>query len=128
MARIRPTTDPEPSAPAPAPAPDAENVVAPPPPPPGDAPDASADRSERARRRAAERTERPQGMVPGRERRRTGVERGAMRLVSTGGIVGIATLLGAILVSQDLAGWIVGLAIGLVSVVLAAVLWSSRQL
>ena len=51
-----------------------------------------------------------------------------MRLVSTGGIVGIATLLGAILVSQDLAGWIVGLAIGLVSVVLAAVLWSSRQL
>jgi hypothetical protein len=72
--------------------------------------------------------ERPQGMVPGRERRRTKVERGFMRLVATGGIVGIAVLLGAILVGQDVAGWIVGLVIGLTSVVLAALLWSSRQL
>lgn len=72
--------------------------------------------------------ERPQGMVPGRERRRTGVERGLMRLVATGGIVGIAVALGAILVGQDVAGWIVGLAIGLTSVILAALLWSSRQL
>ena len=52
--------------------------------------------------------ERPQGMVPGRERRRTKVERGFMRLVATGGIV--------------------GLVVGLTSVVLAALLWSSRQL
>lgn len=51
-----------------------------------------------------------------------------MRVVATGGIVGIAVLLGAVLVSQDVAGWIVGLVIGLVSVLLAAVLWSSRQL
>jgi hypothetical protein len=72
--------------------------------------------------------ERPQGMVPGRERRRTKVERGFMRLVATGGIVGIAVLLGAVLVGQDVAGWIVGLVIGVTSVVLAAVLWSSRQL
>ena len=72
--------------------------------------------------------QRPQGMVPGRERRRTKVERGFMRLVATGGIVGIAVLLGAVLVSQDVAGWIVGLVIGLTSVVLAALLWSSRQL
>ena len=72
--------------------------------------------------------ERPQGMVPGRERRRTKVERGFMRLVATGGIVGIAVLLGAVLVSQDVAGWIVGLVIGLTSVILAALLWSSRQL
>jgi hypothetical protein len=42
-------------------------------------------------------------MVPGRDRRRSKVERGAMRLVATGGIVGIA-------------------------VILAALLWSSRQL
>ena len=70
----------------------------------------------------------PQGMVPGRERRRTKVERGFMRLVATGGIVGIAVLLGAVLVGQDVAGWIVGLVIGLTSVVLAALLWSSRQL
>jgi len=39
-----------------------------------------------------------------------------------------ATALGAVLVSNDVAGWIVGLAVGLTSVVLAAVLWSSRQL
>jgi hypothetical protein len=72
--------------------------------------------------------ERPQGMVPGRERRRTKVERGLMRLVATGGIVGIAVALGAILVGQDVAGWIVGLVTGLTSVILAALLWSSRQL
>lgn len=51
-----------------------------------------------------------------------------MRLVATLGIVGIAAALGAILVGQDVAGWIVGLAIGLVTVILAALLWSSRQL
>jgi hypothetical protein len=71
---------------------------------------------------------RPQGMVPGRERRRTGIERGFMRIVATGGIIGIAVVLGAVLVSQDVAGWIVGLVVGLTSVVLAALLWSSRQL
>jgi hypothetical protein len=31
-----------------------------------------------------------------------------MRLVATGGIIGIAVLLGAVLVGQDVAGWIVG--------------------
>ena len=51
-----------------------------------------------------------------------------MRLVATGGIVGIATVLGAVLVGQDVAGWIVGLVVGLTSLVLAALLWSSRQL
>jgi len=67
-------------------------------------------------------------MVPGRDRRRTKLERGSMRLVATGGIIGIAVVLGAVLVGQDGAGWIVGLAVGLTSVVLAALLWSSRQL
>jgi hypothetical protein len=46
-----------------------------------------------------------------------------MRVLATGGIIGLAT----VLVSQS-AGWIVGLAVGLTSVILAAVLWSSRQL
>ena len=55
------------------------------------------------------------------------VERGAMRLVATGGIIGIAVALGAILVGQDVAGWIVGLVIGLTTVILAALLWSSRH-
>ena len=67
-------------------------------------------------------------MVPGRERRRSKVERGFMRIVATGGIIGIATVLGAVLVNQDVAGWIVGLVVGLTSVILAALLWSSRQL
>jgi hypothetical protein len=69
-----------------------------------------------------------QGMLPARRRRRTKLERGSMRVLATGGIVGLATILGAVLVAQDVAGWIVGLAIGLTSVVLAAILWSSRQL
>jgi uncharacterized membrane protein len=73
-------------------------------------------------------SERPQGMVPGRQRRRTKAERGLMRLIATGGIVGFDVLLGAVLVGQDVAGWIVGLVIGLTSVILAALLWSSRQL
>jgi hypothetical protein len=85
-------------------------------------------REARQREREARRGERPQGMVPGRERRRTKVERGTMRLVATGGIVGIAVALGAVLVGQDVAGWIVGLVIGLTSLILAALLWSSRQL
>jgi hypothetical protein len=72
--------------------------------------------------------QRPQGMLPARERRRTSVERGFMRLIATGGIIAIAVALGAILVGQDVAGWIVGLVIGVTSVVLAALLWSSRQL
>jgi hypothetical protein len=67
-------------------------------------------------------------MIPGRERRRLKAESVLMRLVATGGIVAIGVLLGAILVSQDVQGWIVGLVVALVSVVLAAVLWSSRQL
>src|SRR3954447_7916296 len=66
----------------------------------------------------ARREQRPQGMLPGRERRRTAVERGFMRLVATGGIIAVAVALGAILVSQDVAGWIVGLVIGVISVVL----------
>ena len=51
-----------------------------------------------------------------------------MRLIATGGIIGIAAILGAVLVGEDVAGWVVGLAVGLTSVILAALLWSSRQL
>jgi hypothetical protein len=43
-------------------------------------------------------------MVLGRERRRTKLERGSMRLIATGGIIGIVTILGAVLVGQDVAG------------------------
>jgi hypothetical protein len=89
---------------------------------------APSPREARQREREARRIERPQGMVPGRDRRRTKVERGLMRMVATGGIIGIAVVLGAVLVGQDVAGWIVGLVVGLTSVILAALLWSSRQL
>ena len=67
-------------------------------------------------------------MIPGRDRRRFKVESVFMRLVATAGVVGLGVLIGAILVSADVEGWIVGLAVALVSVVLAALLWSSRQL
>jgi hypothetical protein len=89
---------------------------------PGESP-REANRRGRGSQRIA-----PQGMVPGRERRRTKLERGSMRLVATSGIIGIAVALGAVLVGQDVAGWIVGLVIGLTTVILAALLWSSRQL
>jgi hypothetical protein len=91
----------------------------------GGEPDA---REARLRERESRRRQRPQGMVPGRERRRTGIERGAMRAIATGGIVGIGVVLGAVLVGQDVAGWIVGLVVSVVSILLAALLWSSRQL
>lgn len=98
--------------------------------PPADEPDIGAAPNQRSATPLPERDghERPQGMLPGRERRRTVVERGFVRIVATGGVVGIATILGAVLVSQDVAGWIVGLAVGLTAVVLSAVLWSSRQM
>ncbi len=67
-------------------------------------------------------------MLPRRERRRSRVERLFMRLVATGGVIGIGVAVGAILVSDAVRGWIVGLVVATLSVGLAAVLWSSRQL
>jgi hypothetical protein len=67
-------------------------------------------------------------MIPGRIRRRTKFERVSMRMLATGGIVGLDVALGAILGANHVRGWIDGLVIGLTSVLLAAVLWSSRQL
>jgi len=69
-----------------------------------------------------------QGMLPARERRRFSVERGLMRVVATCGIIAIGTALAAILGTQDVAAWIIGLVVSALSVVLAALLWSSRQL
>jgi hypothetical protein len=67
-------------------------------------------------------------MLPGRERRRFGLERLLVRLVATTGIVGIGVALGAILESSNVQGWIIGLVVAGVSVILSAILWSSRQL
>jgi hypothetical protein len=72
--------------------------------------------------------DRTANMLPGRERRTLGLERLVMRLVATCGIVAIGVALGAILASSDVQGWIIGLVVSVVSVVLSAILWSSRQL
>ena len=48
------------------------------------------------------------------------------RFVATGGIIGIGTGLAAILGSQDVEAWIIGLVASALSVVLAAIVWSAR--
>ena len=62
----------------------------------------------------------------GHERR--GLESLLVRIVATCGIIGIAVGLAAILGTKDVAPWIIGLAVSALSVVLAAILWSSRTL
>ncbi|HWE08866.1 MAG TPA: hypothetical protein VG325_05905 [Solirubrobacteraceae bacterium] len=66
-------------------------------------------------------------MLPPRQRRRSRLERLLVRLIATCGIVAIGVAIAAIMVSNKSAGWIVGLVVSIVSVVLAAILWSSRQ-
>lgn len=80
----------------------------------------------RGRRRS--RAEPAQNMLPGRQRRRLGIERMLVRLVATGGVIGIGVALGAILRSSNVEGWIIGMVVAIVSVILSAILWSSRQL
>jgi hypothetical protein len=75
---------------------------------------------------AADTTGEP-GFLPSLPRRRA-AESAFVRVIATAGIIGLGTLLGAILTSQDVAGWIVGLSVALLSVLLAAVLWRSRTL
>ncbi len=67
-------------------------------------------------------------MLPQREHSRSLPERLLVRLVATAGIVGVGVAIAAIMVSSNSQGWIVGLVVSIVSVVLAAVLWSSRVL
>jgi len=51
-----------------------------------------------------------------------------VRLIATAGVVGIGTAVGAILGSSDVAAWIIGLVVSLLSVIFASVLWRSRRL
>jgi uncharacterized RDD family membrane protein YckC len=55
------------------------------------------------------------------------LESALIGIVVSAGIVWIGVALGAVLVSQDVAGWIVGLVIAVVTVVLSSMLWSSRR-
>lgn len=85
-----------------------------------------AEARSRARQEGRRRSDSP-NMLPGR-RGRPLVERLLVRLIATAGIVGIGVAIAAIMVSSNSQGWVVGLVVSIVSVVLAAVLWSSRTL
>jgi cobalamin biosynthesis Mg chelatase CobN len=85
-------------------------------------PSAAATRSAERRNRAAS-----PNMLPSR-RGRGVLERTFVRVIATGGIVGISVAIAAIMSSSNSSGWIIGLVVSLVSVVLAALLWSSRIL
>ena len=51
-----------------------------------------------------------------------------VRVVATAGIVGISVAVAAVLGTQSVAAWVIGLVASALSVVLAAVLWSSSTL
>jgi hypothetical protein len=63
-----------------------------------------------------------------RGHRRRGVESIFIRFVATGGVIGIGVAAAAIMGTQDIAAWVIGLVVSVLSVVLAAILWSSRTL
>lgn len=71
--------------------------------------------------------ERPGVMIPERGRR-PAPEAFLMRIVATAGIIGIGTAIAAIMASEHSQGWLIGIVVATVSVLLAAVLWSSRRL
>jgi hypothetical protein len=68
------------------------------------------------------------GMLPARDGRRSVLERMLVRLIATCGIIGIGVAIAAIMVSSKSQGWVVGLVVSIVSVILAALLWSSDRL
>ncbi len=63
---------------------------------------------------------------PGEHARTRALERFTVRVAMTLGIIGIGTALAAILGTQEVDAWIVGLVVSTVAVVLAAVLWTRR--
>ena len=69
----------------------------------------------------------PSGFLPSSPARRQ-AESVFVRVIATAGVIGVGTALGALLVANDVAGWISGLVVSAVSVLLAAVLWRSRRL
>jgi hypothetical protein len=81
------------------------------------------DADEREARRVA-RLERRQA----EGRQRLPLETPLMRLIATGGIVGLGVAIAAIMGARGAQGWLIGLVVSVVSLVLAALLWSSRRL
>ena len=72
--------------------------------------------------------ERDGNMLPARGRRQFGFERILVRIVATCGVIAIGVVIAAIMTSSHSQGWIIGLVVSAVSVLLSAVLWSSKQL
>jgi hypothetical protein len=74
-------------------------------------------------------TGRPEGDRRGAAGRHVvGVQSAFSRLVATGGIIGIGTGIAAIMGSQGVQAWIIGIVVSGVSVILAAIAWSSKAL
>jgi protein-S-isoprenylcysteine O-methyltransferase Ste14 len=67
------------------------------------------------------------GFLPTRPKR-AAAESVAVRVIATAGVVGIGTAIGAIMSASDVSGWVIALAVSIVSVILAALLWRSRTL
>ena len=108
--------------------PRAPAVSHPPATPAATGPDAERQARHAARNQSREALlERPEGMLPS-GRKRLPLEAPLMRVVATGGVVGIGVVIAAIMSSQDSKGWLIGLVVSVVSIVLSAVLWSSRRL
>ena len=90
--------------------------------------DPRTERDERRRERVARRGpagERKAVTAP-RRREPPAVRPSPMRLGATAVIVGLAAVLGELMSSSP--GWLIGLAASVVSLALAAVVWSSRRL
>jgi hypothetical protein len=88
-----------------------------------EAPDTRGEPPDRSRTAA----DRPGVMIPAR-RDRLPFEAPLMRVVATAGIIAIGIAIAAIMASQHSQGWLIGLVVSVVSVVLAGILWSSRRL
>jgi hypothetical protein len=59
--------------------------------------------------------------------RRLAFETAFQRLVATVGVIGVGVAIAAILGSQNVAGWIIGLVVSIESVVLTGLVWSPRE-
>ncbi len=104
-------TKPPAADPAPAPAPaKAESPAAP---APGSSAPAPAPASAPSRRGGS------RGSMP--------AETLPMRIVATAGIVGIGVAVGAIFVGQHIAGWVTGLVVSVVTMVLMTVVWGTGR-
>jgi hypothetical protein len=100
--------------------------------PAGGTPGGDPGAEREARREAREARRGPpaarSGVMIANRRKRLPLEAPLMRGVAMAGIVGIAVAIAAIMSSQGSQGWQIGLVVSIASLVLAAVLWSSRRL